>query len=289
MDLTQIRYFLTIAETGSFTRAADRLFISQPSLSVGIKRLEQELGVTLLERGGRRTVLTPAGQSFMERAKAILREYDTALQELSVFDHQPVLRVGTPRTIHIASLSRVIGAFRQQYPQVILELRDGTPQQLITALDEGDLDLTLTAVGGSGSNSLSRQLFQQPLMLAVSTSHPLAERSSVRLSDLNHQPYIERFNCEYWQAYPRFFEAAKVKPHVVYRADREEWVISLIASGLGISIMPVWEGLSEIHYIPIADQSISRTIGLRWRHHQESPMINHFSAFLGSHDWRIAG
>lgn len=285
MDLYQIRYFLVIVETGSFTKAAERLFVSQPSLSAGIKKLEQELKVTLLERGGRRTALTPEGRFFLERARAILKEYDAAIHGLRGFHSQPVLRLGTPRTIPIASLSRVIATFQAQHPHVTLELRDGLPEDLQDLLENGELDLVLTAVNGPNPPQASQLLFQQQLMLAVPHSHPLAKRSSVRLADLDQKPYIERIACEVWRAYPNLFEAEGVHPRIVYRADHEEWVISLISAGLGISIIPVWRELTEITYLPITDQSLCRTVGLRWRSQQDSEWVDQLRTFLSSHDW----
>ena len=122
MDIYQIRYFLAIVETGGFTKAAERLLVSQPSLSAGIKKLERELGVILIERGGRKAILTPAGQFFLTKAQSILAEYQSALNELKTFKSQPILRLGLLRTSRISSFARLIGVFRQTYPQVAIEL-----------------------------------------------------------------------------------------------------------------------------------------------------------------------
>ena len=121
MDLYQIRYFLTIAETGTFSRAAERLYVSQPSLSAGIKKLEQELGVMLFERGGRRTVLTAAGRTFQQKASVIMTHYQEAIQELKGFEDDATLRIGVLSSMRVSLLAKLVSSFQQYHPQVTLE------------------------------------------------------------------------------------------------------------------------------------------------------------------------
>ncbi|PMB54025.1 LysR family transcriptional regulator [Fischerella thermalis CCMEE 5201] len=286
MDMYQIRYFLAIAETGGFTKAAERLFVSQPSLSAGIKKLEQELGVTLFERGGRRAILTPAGKFFLEKAKTILNEYQVTLRELKGFHHQPTLRLGTLRTIRISSLARLIRDFQAQHPNMLIELVDGTIEDLRNTLESGDIDLAITVLDNREDPKTSMILYKQRRMLAVPTSHPFAQRGSVRLMELNQQPYIDRLHCELWGETQNLFASKDIQPQVIYKADHEEWVISLIAAGLGMSIMPEWQGIPGVTYIPVLDLPLQRAIGLIWRAKQESVVINKFCAFAASHYWQ---
>ncbi|WP_315787653.1 LysR family transcriptional regulator [Fischerella sp. JS2] len=286
MDMYQIRYFLAIAETGGFTKAAERLFVSQPSLSAGIKKLEQELGVTLFERGGRRAILTPAGKFFLEKAKTILNEYQVTLRELKGFHHQPTLRLGTLRTIRISSLAGLIRDFQAQHPNMLIELVDGTIEDLRNTLESGDIDLAITVLDNREDPKTSMILYKQRRMLAVPTSHPFAQRGSVRLMELNQQPYIDRLHCELWGETQNLFASKDIQPQVIYKADHEEWVISLIAAGLGMSIMPEWQGIPGVTYIPVLDLPLQRAIGLIWRAKQESVVINKFCAFAASHYWQ---
>lgn len=286
MNLYQIRYFLAIAETGGFTKAAERLFVSQPSLSVGIKKLEQELGITLFERGGRRAILTPAGKFFLKKATIILSEYQTTLRELKGFHSQPTLRLGTLRTIRIVSLSRLISAFQAEYSNVLIELLDGTLEELRDWLEQGEIDLALTVLDSREDSKTSLTLFQQRRALAVSANHAFAQRETVRLAELGGQPYIERIHCELWGETSQLFESNSLQPRVVYRADHEEWVISLIAVGLGIAIMPEWQNTPGVVYIPISDLPLRRAIGLVWRTGQDVEVIERFRAFAASHDWQ---
>lgn len=287
MDLYQIRYFMTISETSSFTKAAERLFVSQPSLSAGIKKLEKELGVVLFERGGRRVLLTPAGHFFLEKAENILREYNSALHTIKGFKNRPLLRLGTLHTIRGCNLARLLGTYRQKYPNVIVKLYNSHLEELQDWLEQGKIDLAITSLGHSDDSKTSQELFQQRLLLAVAPSHPFAQRTSIHLADLEGEPMIERIHCEIWRAYPHMFDEVGFKPQIVYWADNEEWVISLVQVGLGVSIMPVWTELSNINYVSIADLNLERTVGLKWRSQQESEAVDWFRIFATSHDWQV--
>ncbi len=285
MDLYQIRYFLAITETGSFTRAAERLFISQPSLSAGIKKLEQELGVKLFERGGRRAIPTPAGKFFLEKAKNILNEYQVTLQALKGFHHQPTLRLGVLRAIRIDSLAKLIRDFQVEHSHLLIELLDGTVENVHQWLEDGEIDLAMTVLNAPEDPKTSLALFHQQRKLAVPASHPLAQRKTVRLIELDGQPYIDRMHCELCRETPQMFESKGIHPHIVYRADNEEWVIALVAAGLGLAIMPEWPNTPAVVYIPLVDLPLKRTVGLVWRSGYESGIIDKFCTFAVSHNW----
>ena len=287
MDLYQIRYFLAIAETSSFTKAAERLFVSQPSLSAGIKKLEQELGVVLFERGGRRVLLTAAGDFFVGKAQTILKEYQSVIHELQGFKNSPVLRLGTLRTIRGGSLARLIGEYRQEHPNVAIELCNGHREELQEWLEKGNIDLAITTLGKKEDPNISQNLFHQNLLLAVPPSHPFSQRSTVNLADLDGQPYIGRSHCEIRRACPDMFESVGVRPQIVYWADNDEWVISLIQGGLGLSIMPVWADVANVRYVPISDLDLGRVVGLKWRSQQDLEAVNWFCLFAKSHDWQV--
>jgi DNA-binding transcriptional LysR family regulator len=284
MDIYQIRYFLAIVETGGFTKAAERLFVAQPSLSVGIKKLEQELGVILFERGGRRAVLTPAGQFFLTKAQNIFTDYQDVLRELKTFNDRPILRLGLLRTIRISGFARLIGAFRQSYPQVSIDLIDGGAE-LQEQLELGELDVFVTGLDSMEANGNSLPLFRQQMSLAVANDHPFAQRKSVRLKELDGEAFIDRMHCKFREIGKQKFAEHGFQQHVVYRADNEDWTIALVAAGLGVTIMSEWQDLPEITYIPISDWTIERTIGLVWRTGQDNDTVKAFCTFAASHHW----
>jgi DNA-binding transcriptional LysR family regulator len=285
MDINQLQYFLAIVETGGFTKAADSLFISQPSLSVSIKRLERELGVTLFERGGRRVVLTPAGKFFLETAREMLELYQSSLNGLRDFRDRPTLKLGVLRTLRIEDLSQMITLFREQYSNVVIELRDGTVKDLHQWLEQGEVDVVVTELSNLEDTETSLALFQQDFLLAVPPDHPFASKENVSLAELDEQPFIGRSQCEIWGKAPQLFKTEGIEPRVIYLADREEWAISMIKSGLGITIMPVWKGLSDIVYVPIAGMNLCRTVGLKWRANQNSDLVKQFRLFSAEYSW----
>ena len=285
MDINQIQYFLAIVETGGFTKAADSLFVSQPSLSVSIKRLEKELEVKLFERGGRGAILTPAGQFFLENAREILNQYQLALNGLRAFHSQPTLRLGVLRTLRIEDLSSMITLFREEFPSAVIELRDGTVRDLHQWLEKGEVDVTVTELPYPEDTEISLVLFQQDFLLAVPQNHPFANKDKINLAELDNQPFIGRTECEIWGKAPQIFEAEGIEPQVVYLADREEWAISMLRSGLGITIMPVWKGLADIVYVQIAEMNLFRTVGLQWRVQHQSDLVKQFRLFAAQYSW----
>lgn len=286
MDINQIQYFLAIVETGGFTKAAESLLLSQPALSVSIRRLERELGITLFERGGRRAILTPAGQFFLETARDMWDRYQSTLNELRNFRSQPTLRLGILRTFRIDDIAKMITMFREDHSNVVIELRDGNAKDLHNWLEQGDVDLLVTELTSLEDTETSLAMFQQKYLLAVPLNHPFAQKDTVTLAELDDQLFIGRNNCEIWGKAPQMFEAAGIEPRVVYLADREEWAISMVKAGLGITIMPVWNDLSDVVYVPLAEANLFRTVGLKWRLQQNSEMVRLFRAFAANYSWQ---
>lgn len=265
MDVSQVRYFLSVLEAGNFTKAAERLSVSQPSLSMGIKRLEQELGVTLFERDSRKVKLSVAGQMFAGRARIILAEYEAAVSELQNWRHRVVLRLGTLRSIRLSVLYGLIGELRGIFPDLLVEVQDGTVTGLRSRLLSGDLDVTLTVLDGHELPDTSLELLRQRLLLAVSPEHPLARYPSLSLQDLEGEPFIDRLHCELRQRRNTLLDCHEISSTVMYRTDNEELVLSLLQRGSALTIMPEWRDLPEVIYLPVEDLELSRTLGLAWR------------------------
>ncbi len=198
--------------------------------------------------------------------------------------------------MRVAELADLISTFQHHHPRVAIELHDGKVDTLQEKLECGDIDVALTVLSlrriahpsSRDESQTSTILFQQPLLLAVSTSHLFAQRASIRLAELDGQPIIDRVNCEFFQQECEILSAANVHPNVVYRASHEEWVIALIRAGLGASIMPHWRKLTGITYIPISDLDFQRVIGLKWRLHSDLELVEQFCRFATSHRWDSA-
>ncbi len=286
MELYQLQYFVAIAENGSFTRASEALYVSQPSLSAGIKKLEKELDVSLLERRWRGVCVTPAGQLFLGKATKIIAEYQSTINALRNFQERPVLRIGMLCTLQVKTIVKIIQSFHELYPEVIIELCDTHLDELNDWLVQGDVDIAVTVLEEKSDSPTTQMLFQQRLLLGVPSNHPFAQKQAVMLTELEQEPFIERIKCEILSKMtPSIFEMMGVTPRIVYRADHEEWVIALIQAGLGMSIMPEWEAVPGITYVPLVKMQPIRNVGLQWSQKQNFEIVKLFRSFVMEGTW----
>src|SRR4051812_38840193 len=174
MELHQLRYFVAVAETGNFTRAAERSNVSQPSLSQQVLNLEKEVGHKLFHRLGRKAVLTEAGNAFLERARRILFEGENAARELS--DHPSLGRritVGAVQTVMPYLLTPFIAQCREQHPNLQIDAREDFRANLVRAVVEGDIDLALIPLPIKDHRVSIEPLLTEPLLLTVGKNHPI--------------------------------------------------------------------------------------------------------------------
>ncbi|ASC70524.1 LysR family transcriptional regulator [Halomicronema hongdechloris C2206] len=285
MNPERLKYFITVAETGSFTKAAECLFITQPSLSVGIKKLEEEFGVRLFERGKKRVLLTQAGKLFLNKAKTIIREYESARQEIKKeCESYNLLRIGIFDTISVTYLTELISEFIKFNPGVKIEqLNDSSVPKLKSLLDKGEIDLIICVLQDNEIKSSSSTLFQEEYLLAVAKDHPLAERKSVSLEVLNNYSYIDRSECEIRNQLQELFASKNICPKIIYQSPSDEWTKALVAAGIGLAIMPCQKQVgSIIKYLHLSDLHLSRKVGLVWRSEQRSEIVSRFQSFLAS-------
>jgi DNA-binding transcriptional LysR family regulator len=283
MNLNQLKYFLVIVETGSFTKASERLFITQPSLSVGIQKLEESLGVKLFERRKKKFSLTSAGRCFLKKAKDILDEIESVKEELrhhcSSFK---VLRLGTLNTIAVVHLANLIRNFCKFYPNIVIEQLSGNILELRNWLENGDIDMAISILGDKEDKRTSQSLFQQSYSIAVTEDHPLAERKSLSFSELDRLPYIDRIHCEKRDELQRLFVARGVYPKTTYRATHDELSNALICAGIGLAIMPNQGSIPGIVHLPLSDLNLIRQVGLLWNPEQNLKTADLFREFSTS-------
>src|SRR5579883_2718129 len=190
MELTQLRYILAVADAGNFTRAAEKLNVAQPSLSQQILKLEKELGVKLFHRLGRKAVSTEAGTAFIERARRILFEVESATKELS---DSPALErritVGAISTLAPYLLPALIQRCRKRFPNLQIFGQEDFKTRLVQGILDGELDLALVALPVVDSRIHTEPILREPLLLAVGKSHPLASKKQVTTSDLVDQTF----------------------------------------------------------------------------------------------------
>jgi len=260
MELYLLRYFLAVVETGSFTKAASACLITQPTLSAGIKRLEEQIGVSLFVRNNKRVFLTTAGSRFLPRAKAILHEVNMASAEIAQTEQADVLRLGVLQTLPAALVASVLAGFQAVRPGVRFDLYDGSEQELLNRLDERGLDYALSL--RRVDDNTSRPLFEEGYSLALSIQHPLAGEQILRGEDLANESMIVRSRCEVLSETSRHFTDRNVRPPLVYRTAQDERALSMVGAGVGITVMPDSFTAPDVVRIAMRDFNPRRTVGL---------------------------
>ena len=290
MEIYQIRYFLAAAETGSFTRAADRVHVTQPTLSAGIRKLEENLNAILFERQARRTVLTPAGNRFLDRAKTIMAECERARTELSSDDRTSALRIGVLPSVPGGRLGELLATFTKAYSHIAVEVLEGDANRLDQWMDQERIDLALTSSERDTSPRPPEigqtPLFRQNMVLGMSLDHPLSRRQTLRPRDLADQAYILRQHCPYVRPLNTYFTERNIRPNVICRTRQETRALTLVAAGLGVTILPdtmVWPGLFTRALEGLNMQS---TVALMWRVSSDGGDTDLFRTFASSHDWK---
>jgi LysR family hca operon transcriptional activator len=249
MELRHLRYFVAVAAQGSFNRAAERLHLTQPTLSRQVQDLEEELGVVLVTRRANSVMLTAAGESFHEEARDILAQVDQAVKRVRGGDKYEALRIGYIPSLTGGAMPRAIGRFHAAAPRVRLELSDLSPREMIGLAFAGQLDLVVTLDATADFAAFSwTELHRVPPALVMSRSHPLAKLKKVppgRLHDvtlhyLNHHNYPE-----YAPLVRAMLKPFGIKPRV--SPDNAEGLIPLFAAlegGDGAAILP--EGVDRM-------------------------------------------
>ncbi|MBL4741214.1 MAG: LysR family transcriptional regulator [Sneathiella sp.] len=286
MEIYQLRYFLAVVETRNFSRAAERAFVSQPTLSAGIKKLEIELDARLFDRRTRNITLTEAGQRFLPRARTVIYECNAAKQEILRKTASQRLQVGVLRVIPIKELSLLLADFKKAQPDVQIAIKEGNSEQLQIWLEEGRIDIALDTAPAGREKTHFEHLFNTKCVLAVAKSHPFSGRTSIPLSLLNRLDFIHRSHCITEVETTRTFAREGVNPHIVFRTDEDSKALALTASGLGLCMLPDIITGPNIQHIPVDGININRTIGLSYLKDNEDSLIHSFRLFATSHKWK---
>jgi LysR family hydrogen peroxide-inducible transcriptional activator len=288
MELHQLRYFTAVAQTGNFSRAAERCHVSQPSLSQQILKLESRLGQPLFNRLGRRAVLTDAGRLLLDRAMQVLATVDDAERRLRAGDeiHRGRLAIGAIPTIAPFLLPPTLKCFVKHCPQVDLVVREDVTGQLIPAVVEGELDLAIVALPISDEHLQAEALLTEPLLLALSPRHRLTRRRHITIADLAEERFIllNEMHC-LGEQIVNFCRANECQPQIACRSAQIATIQSLIALGQGVSLLPEMARRADrsraLVYRALAKDPVRRTVAVVWhRHHYHSPLAERFLAEL---------
>lgn len=264
IDRYQLRYFLAVVDHGNFTRAADACSVSQPTLSVGIAKLEQSLGTRLFQRNSRRVRLTQAGSGFLAHARRIESEFNLAERALSDKSADPPLRVGVLRSLPGAWLARIVAEMQRIDADAQVEFVEGSERELHAHLSRGRVDCALTLVERGSDRFLEEPLYEEGYALALAAGHPLAGESQVAAEALGDAVMLLRPHCEALSETSRHFTDRGVRPHFAFRSTNDERVLELVAAGLGVTVMPEGFVHPEVARPHLLGFDARRTIGLAY-------------------------
>jgi DNA-binding transcriptional LysR family regulator len=288
MELRHLRYFIAVAEQLSFSRAAQQLGLAQPPLTQQIQALEAELAVQLFDRKTRPIRLTPAGQTFLQSAQAILTQVDQAvLTARQVHQgHLGKLTLGIHNSVANTILPSLLTAFHQRFPDVRLELREVTVPQELALLQNQQLDLVFHRSAAPYTNDSDlgfRALMQEAFLLVLPERHPLAELAAVPLTALKGESLILP-NLDVLPFYRQVIDACRragfeAEVDLSIRSGGIITLLSLVAAGVGLSVLPSHVQVLRregIVYRPIQGLDLHRHITVVWRQDDTSPVLRNF-------------
>lgn len=237
MDRYHLRYFLAVVDHGNFSRAAAHCNVAQPTLSVGIAKLERALGTALFVRTNQRVELTIAGARFLNFARRIEGEFNAAQRAMAENAPAALFRVGV-LSIPGPLIAQAVAASLAKDPAVRIEIVDGSERELSANVARGRVDCAVTLIDRGSDRFEEELLFEEGYSLALWADHPHAAEGAVQGEDLAADTMIVRRHCEALGETSRHFTERGVRPRFSYRSTNDERVLALVAAGLGITMMP---------------------------------------------------
>ncbi|MDV7210793.1 LysR family transcriptional regulator [Azotobacter beijerinckii] len=292
MELRHLRYFIAVAEELHFGRAAEQLGISQPPLSQQIQALEEELGARLFERTNRRVALSAVGRLFLPEARQVLVQLEQAVDVARRAQRGELgeLKVGfTASAPFTSTIPRAIRAFRQACPDVHLDLRELSSRGVAEAVHEGRLQVgMLRPLAPLPEELVALELFAEPLVAVLPVDHPLAggREVGVRLAALGEEPFVffpRTFGTGLYDQLLGLARAAGFSPRIVQEASEAMTLIGLVATGLGVTVLPASFSRMRIDgvvYRTLLDPGASTAVWLVRRRDEASPLVRRFAELI---------
>ncbi|VAW74559.1 Transcriptional regulator, LysR family [hydrothermal vent metagenome] len=266
MDIASLKAFLAVADTGSFSLAAEHLFLTQPAISKRIATLENELEERLFDRIGRTVSLTEAGRALQPRARNILVEVDDSVRAISNLSGEVhgTLRFATSHHIGLHRLPPALKAFTQQYPDVQLDIRFMDSEAACQAVEHGELELAIVTLPPEPSPNLSLDpVWSDPLGIVVSREHPLAGKRRISLSALLAHPAILPATGTYTrQIAEQAFNKAGATLDVALSTNYLETIHMLVSVGIGWSLLPLTMLDGQVQHLKVQELQLKRTLGV---------------------------
>ncbi|EHN11660.1 transcriptional regulator LysR family [Patulibacter medicamentivorans] len=289
MDLStrQLRSFVVLAEELHFTRAAARLYVAQQALSRQIREMESRLGVRLLDRTTRRVALTPAGEAFLESARTALDVLDAGIARAGRIGRGEIgtLKLGFQPGAALELTAPILDGFRDRHPDVAVELREFLWDDPSAGVVSGWADVSLTRPPFAGDGIELLPLVHEPVVAAMTRSHRLAGRGSIRIADLLDEPMVVGRSADaIWTAHwtladHRDGRPARIAMHTTSHTEE----LDVVAAGVGVMVTPAAAGRFTPHpaiaYVPIDDHPPA-VLSVAWRSDERGPLVDAFLAVV---------
>lgn len=267
MEFQQLRYACAVADTGSFSRAAERCQIAQPSLSQQIQKLEEDLGVRLFDRLGRSIRLTEAGRAFLPHARSVLEQIEAARSSVTVqhADVRGSVSVGVIPTIAPYLMPAYAAAFTEKFPEAKMRIVEEMTPVLVEGLRDLSIDLAILALPLRHKDLEIVPLRTEPVFAALPKSHPRAGSESLSLKDLRGEPFVMlRDGHCFRDLSVAACSSAKIKPNIAFETGQFSSVLAMVGAGVGISMMPemALDRGADCCYVRLTDARARRSIVL---------------------------
>jgi len=280
MTLTELKYIVAVAREKHFGHAAEACFVAQPTLSVAIKKLEDELGVPIFERGGSEISMTPLGVQIVAQAERVL-EQTAAIREIAKQNKDPLtgqLRLGVIYTVAPYLLPQLVRSMIQRVPQMPLVLQENFTAKLLEMLRQGELDAAIMAQPFPQQGLLAQPLYDEPFVVAMPASHPWSNRERINAADLKNETMLllgngHCFRDQVLEVCPEMARFSTTGDGIArtFEGSSLETIRHMVASGIGITVLPkasvpdmqAHDGL--LRYVPFEDPVPTRRVVIAWR------------------------
>ena len=280
MTLTELKYIVAVARQKHFGHAAEACFVAQPTLSVAIKKLEDELGVTIFERGGTEVSTTPLGAQIVAQAERVL-EQTAVIKEIAKQNKDPLngpFRLGIIYTIGPYLLPGLVKTMINKVPQMPLILQENFTVKLMELLRQGELDAAIMALPLPDHGMMVQPLYDEPFVVAMPKDHAWAERASISAEELKSETMLllgsgHCFRDQVLEVCPEMARFATASDGIArtFEGSSLETIRHMVASGIGITVLPMASVSdaqnkdSMLRYIPFSDRAPDRRVVIAWR------------------------
>jgi LysR family transcriptional regulator, hydrogen peroxide-inducible genes activator len=267
MEFHQLRYVCAVADTGSFSRAAERCQIAQPSLSQQVLKLEEELGAKLFDRLGRGVRLTESGRAFLPHARVILEQMDLARATVAANDSafRGSVTIGAIPTVAPYLIPRYTADFTKRHPEARLRIVEETTPVLIAGLRDLSIDFAILALPLRHKDLELQPIRTEPLLAAVPKQHPLASSDSLSLADLRGESFVLLRDGHCFRDLSlSICRSANVNPNIAFESGQFSSILGMVAAGIGLSLVPdmAVDRNAGCRYVRLRDPRAVRTIVL---------------------------